>query len=354
MALHITATEPDPENHPEKKLMCESILHQGSRVTKRSRLWEIRSPKTGQHKKYGLTLENEYPEGSPKRISLEDGSNENSIKALYEFLVGSLQIHTKGNYVVVSVADGQVYQTLTTISENPENHEFLAQMSKWIAGNEKIKTELAKLASDSRVQSFAATINHKRMSQALDEFREMIEQKLDEPKYQKFLEKHNWIFGSEYSAMLERDLIWKGQLDFPMRRTADGYLEVIEIKTPHVDLFSCNGKRYIEKSEVWYAINQVDDYLARVRNNFTELQAKYPDLGLRNLRGKVIIGKSKDNEREALRRLNARLNRIEVITYDQLIAIAQRMLDILKHQQTADDNENDPAPPPSSVDDIPL
>ena len=199
-----------------------------------------------------------------------------------------------------------------------------------------------------------------------------------EQEYQRFLEENYWILGSEYSQMLERELIWKGKQDFNMRRTADDYLEVIEIKTPEVVLFKEVKNRFIEKEEVVNAINQVDDYHKRIEDNWRALSRKYPDLRLDKVRGKVVIGGRKDlseEEKTALRRLNARLHGIEVITFAQLIASAERMLKILGEQRTADiekehdeqintppnaddadshETEHNYWDPPESVDDIPF
>ena len=143
--------------------------------------------------------------------------------------------------------------------------------------------------------------------------------------------------------MLERELTWKGKQDFNMRRTSDDYLEVIEIKTPEVTLFKKVRDRFIEKEEVVNAINQVDDYHRRIEDNWRALNRMYPDLRLDKVRGKVVIGGREDlldEEKTALRRLNARLHGIEVITFSQLVANAERMLKILGEQRTAvDDTE---------------
>ncbi len=41
------------------------------------------------------------------------------------------------------------------------------------------------------------------------------------------------MFGSEYSELLDRRRITRDeQADFLLRRTTDGYIELIEIKTP--------------------------------------------------------------------------------------------------------------------------
>ena len=54
-----------------------------------------------------------------------------------------------------------------------------------------------------------------------------------EGKLQRLLADNPWLFGSEYSELLSRRNWTRDQkLDFMLRRTADDYLEIIEIKTP--------------------------------------------------------------------------------------------------------------------------
>ena len=113
-----------------------------------------------------------------------------------------------------------------------------------------------------------------------------------------------------------------------------------------------------EMEPVVKAVAQVDDYLAQIDKN--QRQVKEDEkIDVEKVRGKVIIGTlgSDSIQKEGLRRLNARLNRIEVITFDQLIARAKRMLDILGEQRDASDpsDETPPTPsPPSTVDEIPF
>ncbi len=185
----------------------------------------------------------------------------------------------------------------------------------------------------------------------------MVEQNLEEPKYQKFLMENHWMFGGEYNELLiNRNIIKNGQLDFPALRTADGYLEIIEIKRPFKKkLFRPYRKTYSEIADVVDAICQTDDYLARIDKEAFQIESE-DELDVEKVRGKVIIGRDGDDiQKKALRRLNARTNRIEVMTYDQLILIAQKILNLLRNEEDRVSNvkENPDNEQSSSVDDIP-
>ena len=211
-------------------------------------------------------------------------------------------------------------------------------------------TKLSQLPSDElRLgQSLAAALNYVRMSQVLDEFEQLVKNgcgecdgcKKDngclEGTFQKFLKEHSWIFGSQYSKVTPKKITFDNdELDFMMRRTADGYEEIVEIKRPKFNLFRKRGKGLAETKEVVNAINQVDNYLA----GFDADQHKHDSeehgyLKVEKIRAKIIIGRNSENkaEKKALRRLNARFNRIEVITFDQLIANARQMLKWLESE----------------------
>lgn len=79
----------------------------------------------------------------------------------------------------------------------------------------------------------AAALNVARFTSAVQELERFIEQDSDECTFQRHLEQHPWMFGSEYSALLDRrNWVRDSQQDFMLRRTVDGHLEVVEIKTP--------------------------------------------------------------------------------------------------------------------------
>ena len=98
----------------------------------------------------------------------------------------------------------------------------------------KLLNDLTQLSTDdvNRSQSLIAAVNYGRYRTALTHFQEMVDDNLPEPDYQKFLKENHWLFGSEYSELIDKRTLTVGQqLDFPLRRTVDGYIEVIEIKT---------------------------------------------------------------------------------------------------------------------------
>jgi hypothetical protein len=166
---------------------------------------------------------------------------------------------------------------------------------------------------------------------ALEELERLIETEAKEVAFQKHLEANPWMFGSEYSRLLDiRQFFAGSQLDFALLRAADNYLEIIEIKTP------LNGKlllikddsheSYYFSSELSQAIGQAFKYIERIDSHRYAIEREKNVL-VNGVRAKIIVGRDGDDDRRnALRRMNSHFHRVEILTYDQLIRIAKQVL----------------------------
>lgn len=168
---------------------------------------------------------------------------------------------------------------------------------------------------------------------AIERLEQLIKENALEKDFQKLLEDNPWIFGSEYSELLKRR-IWvrDQQQDFMCKRTTDGFLEVIEIKRPLNDrnLFSWDDshKTFYPGNELSKSIGQVINYLATLDSDRDRIRSNDGE-DTNKIRVKLIIGRDGDERQvESLRNLNSHINRIEIVTFDQLLKIAKRVLEI--------------------------
>ena len=152
-----------------------------------------------------------------------------------------------------------------------------------------------------------------------------------EADFQRLLSKNSWLFGSEYNRLLpNRYLTRDEQQDFILARTADGYIEVVEIKTPlnHEPLFAYDRSHntYYAKAELSKVLAQVENYLEKLDWRRDAILAD-DGLDANKVRAKIIIGRDGDeHQRQALRRLNGDRHRVEIITFDGLLRIANSVL----------------------------
>ena len=174
----------------------------------------------------------------------------------------------------------------------------------------------------------------KQREEVIAQLEELINSDAREEEFQQLLEKNWWMFGNEYGEVLgQREIAAGMQQDFLAKRTADGFLEILEIKKP------LNGKSLIYRTnqgsharshyrqELSDAIAQVIDYIDEVEYDKRSLYYK-EKLEVEKIRAKIIVGRDGDErQKRSLRHLNSTLHGIEILTYDQLLRIAKKSLE---------------------------
>jgi hypothetical protein len=153
------------------------------------------------------------------------------------------------------------------------------------------------------------------------------------------------MFGSEYSELLPRKT-WArdDRLDYMLRKTVDDYLEIVEIKTAFDDalfLKDTSHDSHYPSSKLSPIIGRVTRYIEEVERNRDSILVT-DDVDTFKIRARVIVGRDGSAEHQvALRNFNAHLYRIEIITYDQLIKIAERVLSVFAPQPAIEVAEDD-------------
>lgn len=182
----------------------------------------------------------------------------------------------------------------------------------------------------------AAALNLATYKSAVEELRMLInDNSVGERSFQNLLSENPWMFGSEYSELLDRRRWTRDEeQDFVVRRTTDNYIELIEIKTP------LRGRplfRHDQSHNTFYpgmdlskVLGQVENYIEKIDRSRDAILANDGE-DTTKIRAKIIIGQDNDqDQQEALRRFNGHLHRIEILTFDQLLKIAQRVLNYLE------------------------
>jgi hypothetical protein len=180
------------------------------------------------------------------------------------------------------------------------------------------------------VSTAARMVEYRR---AFERLRDLIETpNTSEAQFQELLSTNPWMFGSEYSELLPRRTWTRDdRLDFMLRRTVDGYLDIVEIKTPIAQpLFRYDQSHdsYSPSAPLSTVLGQVVRYMEEVERSRDNILVK-DGLDTLKVRARVIIGRDgEDGQLQALRNFNAHLHRIEIFTFDQLLRIAGRVLDV--------------------------
>lgn len=232
--------------------------------------------------------------------------------------------------------------------------KLLAQILGSFEGTPDQLQQLAELASVNLDASkvVAASLNLAQYTEAIEQLETQIELNPTEGFFQTHLSRNPWMFGSEYSELLnQRAWIRDQNTDFMMRRTVDGYLEIIEIKRPFAEpLF-----RFDPSHRSWFPQQELSKVVGQVMGYIEEIDAARDSIERRDgeqsnkIRAKIIIGRDNDIAQvEALRRFNSHLHRIEIMTFDQLARIAHQVRSHLQDVLTPVPDAN------VDIDDVPF
>lgn len=229
-----------------------------------------------------------------------------------------------------------------------------------IAQSEALSPEAAQTLTDmlargdldsAAVASIYASSQHAAYKAALAELRGLLPQDDREATYQAWFVSQPWVFGTNYTGPVDkRSVGLHEQVDIIME-TADGYLDIVELKKPSADVL-----RYDRSRRVWCwsagaseTVAQCANYLRTVEENRHRLEL---DEGLRFVkpRARIVMGRSNQWERrqhDALRTLNAALHGIEIWTYDHVLSMGARLVACYEREPSdyqADDALDDDDP----------
>ena len=324
-------------------------LKEGPRTYKFATIIEIIDPKTGGTHHFNLRLDSIDRTKLRGWVSRPDNSisltseDVNEIARLRDFLITELEGKLKSDSKELHIVRGEEFTKLQNLlNELPQLESFdQIQLVKTILHNISSKkinaSELAVIFDDSNhelvktIGIVATLVDYRQEYNRL--IRMINENENSEHKFQKLLESNSWMFGSEYSELLERRNWTRDEnVDFMLRRTADDYLEIIEIKVPSIEkllVYDESHHSYYNSAILSKVIGQVTNYIEEIERNRDSIITK-DNCDTLKIRAKIIIGRDGNKQQqEALRNLNSHLYRIEIITFDQLAKIANRVISLL-------------------------
>lgn len=346
----IKATMPSSDFHPDVQSMQSVTLKDGPRVRKIAKYGIFRSRHTGEAHHDALTIKTFKKSKGQCLLDTEhsvslSGENGDEIQMLLDLLNAGRQKlipQASGTYVV-SHARGEaeanaLRQLIESVSASGEYDLFAQTVVKAGSDARMFSKLLERAALDPRLfAEAAAALNLAVYRSAVDTLRMLVESDMSptEHQFQHLLAEHPWMFGSEYSELLTRRRWTRDeQQDFVVRRTSDGYIEIIEIKTPlngkPLFKFDPSHKTYYADGDLSKVIGQVQNYIERIDADHDSIQVKDGE-DTSKIRAKIIIGRDVNAENvQSLRRFNGHLHRIEVITFDGLLNTAERVLSYLE------------------------
>lgn len=343
--IAIRSTIPDPIRVPDLAQVDSLVLSEGPRSKREMVRYKIKSRNSGEPKGTSVgfrtkhKLNGEWKRDDAKSFTLE---TEGEMRSALSFIAASCDgamPSADGRYLMLPIGDqdaGGVENVLGSLTADGRA-ELLVDLLRQATEAPELLTTLLDQASKNPTlfAEAAATLNLARYRNALGDLRYLIETSTREQEFQELLAEHPWMFGSEYSELLQdRNFVRGSQQDFVLRRTADKFIEIVEIKTPIPDrqLFRLHEARrvYYAGPDLSFVVGQVQRYIEELDADRLRIQALDGE-DTHKVRAKIIIGRDGDDgQRQALRRFNGHLHRIEVLTFDQLSQIAGQVVSYLE------------------------
>lgn len=283
-----------------------------------------------------------------KSVSLREEAARALLKALRTHLQVA-QSDEDGDYILIKVADG--------VAEIGRHEPAaVAQAMMRVLAQEEIANHLVNAELSSQfLDALRGSIRLAEMKNAVAELRTMLDlQDNDEQRYQEWCEAHFWVFGNAYVLRDDfRRFSEADQADMLMACTASGFRDILELKRPDMDVLRFDGGHhsYFFASDVSKAIGQVHRYMDVLAEVAVRGLRDRPEVVAYHPRAIIVIGRSHQwtgDQHRALHGLNRRLNDITIMTYDNLLLQAERLLDIVTPQPETDD---DPFSSPFDSDD---
>ena len=347
-------------NNPNVRKVTQAVLKEGPRVFKIASLMEIVNPETDEFHHFSLKIDhiNKTKKGwfyKPEKSVRLEGKDPNEIEKLYQFLDAALKgefSDATGKMHLISDTDyaklENLIDAIPNIADTNKIQLVGALVSEIAEGSSSINDfakAFEKSASET-IQHIATASRLVEYTKALNKLRTLVDVSgTPEKAFQQHLQNHPWMFGSEYSELLPRKTWTRDdRLDYMLRKTVDDYLEIVEIKTAFDDalfLLDSSHDSYYPSSKLSPVIGQVTRYIEEVERNRDFILAK-DQVDTLKIRARVIVGRDGSPQHQAaLRNFNAHLHRIEIITYDQLIKIAERVLGVFEPVKEEMDDSDD-------------
>lgn len=350
-------------SNPNVRTITQAVLKEGPQAFKLATLLELMNPNTKEFHHYSLKIDHidkrkaGWFHKPDKSVRLE-GKEPDEIEKLYKFLHAAYDKKlgdATGDLHLISSKDYAKLENILDALPNIPNTDKLQLVGNVLSQLEETDSNVDMFVksfqeSDSGIlKHISSASRFVEYGKALDVLKHFIETpNTSEEKFQEFLKHNPWVFGSEYSELLSRRTWTRDErLDYMLRKTVDDYLEIVEIKTAFSEPLFIHDKShdsYYPSAKLSPVIGQVTRYIEEVERNRDSIIAK-DGFDTLKIRARVIIGRDGSPKHQAaLRNFNAHLYRIEILTYDQLVRIAERVLSVFSANDEGSDEEIDDFP----------
>lgn len=187
-------------------------------------------------------------------------------------------------------------------------------------------------AKQDDVNNLFASVKQAKNKKALQELSGLLSDNSSEHQLELWIKENDWVFGIEYVRKLDATRIGIHEDTDLLVESLDGYVDLIELKKSSESplfIYDTNHECYYPAAVLSRVIGQTINYLRLMDVNQAALKSE-DGLNILKPRAKIVIGRSSqfrdEKEKNTLRTLNDSLHNVEIITYDEIIARALRIV----------------------------
>jgi hypothetical protein len=296
----------------------------------RASVWEI--PQTDKHV---ISLERGEEVSGEFETNFEIQVTGSDSAALREFIKNSEEIAEldSRDYILTS-DDSDLVEVLSQIIERVEEiddgrpREVLDEMIEGIAalGESLDSIDLSQEILDTDALRAESMIQQAKISNAVSQLQSKIEDDNSEDDFQDLFEKYPWFFGNQYIDRVDRELLPGAQVDFALK-SINGYLDIIELKTPDADIVRFDGSHdnWVPRAGLTQATVQLQNYI-RKSERLQDYIENEQGVQVLKPRGTVVAGSNLTQEqRNGLRVIESHLTRVNLVTFTDLLERGRRM-----------------------------
>lgn len=271
-----------------------------------------------------------------KSLSLSEATTRKLLTALKAHLAVAKE-DEDGSYLLVRIGDGT-----TSLGEH-DPADVAAALARVLSQEEIVAHLSGTELTTELANAFRTAIRLSEMRAAVAELRTALEEgDAAEATYQSWCERHSWAFGNAYVMHDEvREIAPGDHLDLMLPTVIAGYRDIVELKRPDFEVLNWDAthRNHYFSAQVSKAIGQAHRYLDVLHEVAATGLCDHPEVVAYHPRAIIVIGRSQGWEEDKLRALhglNCRLSGLSVMTYDQLLAQGERLVDLLSTSKPAE------------------
>lgn len=218
------------------------------------------------------------------------------------------------------------------IAVEDKQHAYVLQALAKDINAEEASDALKRMESlDLMPSHLRGAIIHRNRLKAIEDFKVKLTKNELEPAWQTWFEKNDWVLGNNHVAVLEDRRIDTENISDYLLKAEDGHLDLIEIKRPALHFWADarDHGNLVPHSDLTKALTQSTNYLFELERemNLVKTQERLKGAPIAKPRALLIHGRSAawaDEHFRAQRLLNGSLSTVQILTYDQVLAKAER------------------------------